>query len=314
MTLNQLVYALELQKQKNFQRAADQLSISQPALSIQIKKLEEELDILLFNRNVNPLEVTRDGELFLIRAQELVSSARQLENFAYELKEDFKGTLVVGIIPTLAPFLVPLFSQNFIAKYPDLRLIIKEQMTEQVIRNLRAGEIDAGIISTPLQLYGINSIPLLYERFYLYASSRENIHSAEISIEEINQSNLWLLDEGNCFRDQVTNFCNLDVIRNGKQFVYQSNSIDALIRIIDIHGGMTILPELTTLSLDSFQEENLKRIKGKPKAREIGLVVTSNYNKARFVNVLAAIVKENIPSHMLNGDHYDILDPNIQMN
>ena len=314
MTLNQLIYALELKKHLNFQRAAEHLSISQPALSIQIKKLEEELDILLFNRNTSPMEVTRDGQLFLIRAQELVSNARQLENFSYELKEDFKGTLVIGIIPTLAPFLIPLFSQRFIEKYPELQLIIQEQMTEQVITNLRTGDIDAGIISTPVNIYGIKTIPMFYERFYLYASSKTNFHAQEISIEEINQSNLWLLDEGNCFRDQVTNFCNLDMIRKGKQFIYQSNSIDALIRIVDMHGGMTILPELTTLSLDSYQEENLKTIKGKSKAREIGMAVTSNYTKARFINALKVIIEENIPSHMLDGSQYDIVDPNIHIN
>ena len=314
MTLNQLIYALELKKHLNFQRAAEHLSISQPALSIQIKKLEEELDILLFNRNTSPMEVTRDGQLFLIRAQELVSNARQLENFSYELKEDFKGTLVIGIIPTLAPFLIPLFSQRFIEKYPELQLIIQEQMTEQVITNLRTGDIDAGIISTPVNIYGIKTIPMFYERFYLYASSKTNFHAQEISIEEINQSNLWLLDEGNCFRDQVTNFCNLDMIRKGKQFIYQSNSIDALIRIVDTHGGMTILPELTTLSLDSYQEENLKTIKGKSKAREIGMAVTSNYTKARFINALKVIIEENIPSHMLDGSQYDIVDPNIHIN
>ena len=314
MTLNQLIYALELKKHLNFQRAAEHLSISQPALSIQIKKLEEELDILLFNRNTSPMEVTRDGQLFLIRAQELVSNARQLENFSYELKEDFKGTLVIGIIPTLAPFLIPLFSQRFIEKYPELQLIIQEQMTEQVITNLRTGDIDAGIISTPVNIYGIKTIPMFYERFYLYASSKTNFHAQEISIEEINQSNLWLLDEGNCFRDQVTNFCNLDMIRKGKQFIYQSNSIDALIRIVDTHGGMTILPELTTLSLDSYQEENLMTIKGKSKAREIGMAVTSNYTKARFINALKVIIEENIPSHMLDGSQYDIVDPNIHIN
>ncbi len=313
MTLTQLRYALTLKKYQNFKKAAEQLAISQPALSVQVQKLEEEIGIKLFNRSGSPIQVTRDGDLFLIKAQEVVNNAKQLTNFANELQEDYSGSLEIGVIATLAPFLVPLFSHAIQKDYPNLQLIFKESTTEMVVNGVRSGELDVGIISTPIDVYGINSIPLFYERFYLYASAINSGSANEVKLEDINYDELWLLNEGNCFRDQINDFCDIKSIRQGKKFIYQSNSIDALIRIVDTHGGMTILPELTTLSLNEYQEENLKMIYGRPKAREIGLVVTPNYDKVRYIKLIEEYIKNNIPSHMLSQNDYEIVDPNIQM-
>ena len=313
MTLTQLRYALTLKKYQNFKKAAEQLAISQPALSVQVQKLEEEIGIKLFNRSGSPIQVTRDGDLFLIKAQEVVNNAKQLTNFASELQEDYSGSLEIGVIATLAPFLVPLFSHAIQKDYPNLQLIFKESTTEMVVNGVRSGELDVGIISTPIDVYGINSIPLFYERFYLYASAINSGSANEVKLEDINYDELWLLNEGNCFRDQINDFCDIKSIRQGKKFIYQSNSIDALIRIVDTHGGMTILPELTTLSLNEYQEENLKMIYGRPKAREIGLVVTPNYDKVRYIKLIEEYIKNNIPSHMLSQNDYEIVDPNIQM-
>ncbi len=313
MTLTQLRYALQLRKYQNFKRAAEVLSISQPGLSLQIQKLEEEIGIKLFNRNTSPLKVTKDGELFLIRAQELVSGAKQLENFASALQEDYSGTVKIGIIPTLAPFLLPLFSKSIHNDHPNLQLIFKEQLTEEIVTNVRNGELDVGIISTPIDVYGIKHIPLFYERFYIYASVEDLKDTQEIGVEDINYDALWLLDEGNCFRDQINDFCDLSSVREGKKFIYQSNSIDSLIRIVDNRGGYTILPELTTLSLSGDQEESLKKFKGKPKAREISLIMTPNFDKARYISLLEEYIKSNIPSHMLTQNDYEIVDPNIEM-
>lgn len=313
MTLTQLKYALALKKYQNFKKAAEQLDISQPALSVQVQKLEDEIGIKLFNRSITPVQVTKDGELFMIKAQEIVNNAKQLQNFANELKEDFSGTLEIGVIATLAPFLVPLFSHAIQQDYPNLQLVFKELTTENVVNGVRSGELDVGLISTPIDVYGIKSIPLFYERFYIYASKSKSSDSNDIKLEEINYDELWLLNEGNCFRDQINDFCDLKAIRKGKKFIYQSNSIDALIRIVDTHGGMTILPELTTLSLNEYQEENLKDIYGRPKAREIGLIVTPNYDKVRYIKLLEEYIKNNIPSHMKTQNDYEIVDPNIQM-
>lgn len=312
MTFNQLSYALALSKHGNFKRAAEHLEISQPALSLQVQKLEEEIGFKLFNRNTSPIEVTEDGKQFLYKAQEVMSGVKQLQNFTSEIQEDYSGKLIIGIIPTLAPFLMPLFVESIEQDYPNLQLIIKEQITERVVNNVRNGDLDVGIISTPIQTPGIKSIPLFYEQFYVYTSGSE-VDTSEFKLEDINYDKLWLLDEGNCFRDQINNFCDLQSIREGKNLIYQSNSIDALIRIVDTKGGMTILPELTSLCLNSYQEENLKTISGKPKAREISLIVTNKYDKERYVEVLKTYIQKNIPHHMMDQHDYEIVDPNIQI-
>jgi LysR family hydrogen peroxide-inducible transcriptional activator len=311
MTFNQLQYALALWKYGNYNRAAESLEISQPALSLQIQKLEENVNLKLFNRSTTPIEVTEDGHLFLVKAQEVISGMRQLKNFAVEVTQNFNGTLRVGIIPTLAPFLVPLFGKSLSEDYPHLQLVIKEQTTENVVNNVRNGELDLGVISTPITVYGIKSIPLFYEKFYIYTS--EESKESYFKIEDIDYNNLWLLEEGNCFRDQVNDFCDVKSIRKGKNFIYESNSIDSLIRIVDTQGGMTLLPELTTLSLNEYQEENLKEISGKPKAREIGLIVTPSQENNRHVALFKSYILDNIPKHMREQHNYEIVDPNINL-
>jgi len=312
MTLTQLQYALALKSHRGFNKAAQSLNISQPALSLQIQKLEEEISIRLFNRSSLPIEVTEDGQGFLLRAEEIVKSAEQLKQYARNVCVDFTGHLKLGIIPTLAPFLVPLFADAMMADHPSLHLEIAEKTTENVVAGVRSGDLDVGIISTPIKVYGIRSIPIFYEKFYLYTSEVE-YSTTDIRLEDVNYDKLWLLEEGNCFRDQINDFCNLNQIRKDKHFIYRSNSIDALIRIVDTKGGLTILPELTTLSLSAKQEENIHDISGKPKAREISLIVNNSPDKERYIEKLKYYITSNVPKHMLDRANYEIVDPNIQI-
>ena len=313
MTLNQLEYVLAVAKYGSYKNAALKTTISQPALSMQILKLENELGLRIFDRSNSPLSLTADGELFLERAQEIVTSATRLLEFTTKINDDFSGEIKLGIIPTLAPFLVPLFVDQLLKDLPTLKLDIHELVTERVVNSVRSGDVDAGIISTPIDVYGIESIPMFYEKFYLYTSdpSLENVDN--VLLETINYETLWLLEEGNCFRDQINNFCDLNKIRKNRQFIYRSNSIDALIRIVDTKGGMTILPELSTLSLTANQEENVKKIAGKPKAREIALIVRKNHDKERFIEKIKQYIQSNIPKSMLTSEGLEIVDPDIKI-
>ncbi|MDX1629810.1 MAG: LysR substrate-binding domain-containing protein, partial [Fulvivirga sp.] len=256
MTISQLSYALALHKYQSFNQAAAKLSITQPALSLQISKLEKELGVQLFERGKNKVTATSEGEEFILRAKEIVQKAEDLRDFAIELTEKISGPLKLGIIPTLSPFLAPLFIKPFKEAYLEVSLDISEVITADVINGVLDGTFDAGIISTPVKAAGIFSEPLFYEKFYLYSSER--VDEATSTLKAIDYSRLWLLNEGNCFRDQVNNFCDLKKIRKNKNLIYRSNSIDALIRIVDSQGGMTILPELTTLILEEAQEERTR--------------------------------------------------------
>lgn len=313
MTLNQLEYALALQRYGSFNKASERLGITQPALSTQIKKLEEEINIQLFNRKANPIELTLDGSKFLERSQQILTDARRLINFSQELGQQYNDVLRVGMIPTLAPFLVPLFSGDLQRDYPDFQLDIHEVTTENVIAGVREGRLDVGLISTPVKVPGIVNAPLFYEKFYLYTSHHQSDSRTYFDLQDIRYDELWLLNEGNCFRDQINDFCDLSKIREHKDFIYRSNSIDALIRIVDTKGGMTILPELSMLSLDEEQEERVVPIGGTPKAREISLIMTKHYDKKRFIDKLSEYIKKNIPKHMLSSNDYDVVDPRINL-
>lgn len=309
MTLQQLHYALTLKKHGNFKRAAESLGITQPGLSLQIQRLEEFIGVILFDRSSNPIKPTVDGLQFLMRAEEVVVSAQHLSQFSAKLNQDYKGKIVIGAIPTLAPFLVPLFVEDLQRDFPDFKLDFHEMTTDLVINGVRSGELDAGLISTPLKAHGIEVIPLFYEQFYFYASRELNLN-AEVQLKDVDYKKLWLLNEGNCFRDQINNFCDLKEIRKDKDFIYRSNSIDALIRIVDTKGGMTILPELTTLSLNEEQEQKLFAIKGK--AREIGIIIRPNSDKRRFLEKLVIYIQRNIPQRMISSEGLEIVDPEIK--
>lgn len=309
MTLAQLRYAINLQKYGSFKKASEKLSISQPALSLQIQKLENELGIGLFDRSSNPVVPTADGITFLAQAAEIIASVDHLQNRTLNLRNELEGTLTLGVIPTLAPFLVPLFIDQLQEDFPKFKLDIHEMTTEDVITEVRGGFLDAGLISTPVEVYGIRSIPIFYERFFFYTSTRAK--GRNIGLENIDYDSLWLLNEGNCFRDQVNNFCDLTKIQEGRSFNYRSNSIDALIRIVDTKGGMTILPELTTLSLDEDQEENISPILSK--AREIGVITQKTSLKEHFVQKVIEYIKQNIPGNMISPEGIEIVDPGIRM-
>lgn len=309
MTLAQLRYAINLQKYGSFKKASEKLSISQPALSLQIQKLENELGIGLFDRSSNPIVPTSDGVTFLAQAAEIIASVDHLQNRTLNLKHELEGTLTLGVIPTLAPFLVPLFIDQLQEAFPKFKLDIHEMITEDVITEVRGGFLDAGLISTPVDVYGIRSIPIFYERFFFYTSTQAK--GKNIGLENIDYDSLWLLNEGNCFRDQVNNFCDLTKIQEGRSFNYRSNSIDALIRIVDTKGGMTILPELTTLSLDEDQEENISPIL--EKAREIGVITQKTSLKEHFVQKMIEYIKMNIPGNMISPEGIEIVDPGIRM-
>ena len=313
MTLNQLEYAVALAKYGSFKYAAEKKGVSQPALSMQIQKLEDEIGVRLFDRTTTPVKITEDGAKFLERAREVVAAANRLADFSDKLQEEFGGALKIGIIPTLGPFLVPLFIDPLQRDYPDFKLDIYETITEKVVNGVRSGDLDVGIISTPIEVYGIQTMPLFYEKFFIYSTDEVAKGDLQINLSKINYETLWLLEEGNCFRDQINNFCDLNKIRKNKQLVYRSNSIDALIRLVDSKGGMTILPELSTLSLSDMQEENVKVIAGTPKAREISIVLANKHDKARYVEKLKFYIRENIPKSMLTKTGLEIVDPEVHI-
>lgn len=312
MNLQQLEYALTLEKLGSFTRAAQALNMTQPALSLQIKNLENEIGISLFDRSRSRIEPTEQGLKFLLKAGEIVMAGKQLKEYAITLGSQFGGELKLGIIPTLSPYLVPLFLDPLLNQYPELSLEIHELLTEEILQKIRLGDLDGGIISTPISRQGITVSPLFYESFYMYQNNGTSSQTQSLKVSHLDLNNLWLLEEGNCFRDQVSDICSLKNEKVNAKIDYHCSSIDSLIRLVDHQGGSTILPELTTLSLDSDQEQNLILLEDK--VREVGFVTRKLTGKEHLFEVLNAKIKESVPAPMREKSGREVVDPGILEN
>ncbi|PKQ60457.1 hypothetical protein BZG02_19060 [Labilibaculum filiforme] len=312
MTLKQLNYALALGRLGSYINVAKSMGVSQPAVTLQIQALEEELGIILFDRSTKSVEPTLNGIAFLEKAQALLTESKQLEDFAIQLSEEVRGELCLGIIPSLSPFLVPLFIDELNKKYPKMKLKIQEAITEDILEGIKTGTYHGGILSTPIISKGNLEVkPLFYERFYLYVSDKHQLYSQEeIDISSMDYSDVWLLKEGNCFMDQVTNICSIQPNQN-ENFVYESNNIDALRRIVEYKGGITFLPELSTLMIPSEQEEMIKDIKGKKKVREISMLSLKTEVRRNLINAVCEVIKECVPSQMLGREDKEIVKTNF---
>jgi LysR family hydrogen peroxide-inducible transcriptional activator len=313
MTLKQLNYALALGRLGSYGRVAKSMGVSQPAVSLQIQALEDELGIMLFDRSGKQVQTTVNGLVFLEKAQSVVTESKHLEDFALQLSEEIQGDIRLGIIPTLSPFLVPLFAEDLNRKYPKINLTVQEAITEEVLRGIKDGTFHAGIISTPIQSKSnLKLTPLFYERFYLYVSEKHKLFSKEeIAISDLDDQNVWLLKEGNCFMDQVTNICSLHANQKGNNFIYETNNIDALRRIVEYKGGITFLPELSTLMIPSEQEEMIKDIKGKKRVREVSMISLKTEVRQNLLNVIQEVICDNVPSQMLSKKDKELVKTNF---
>ncbi len=316
ITLQQLEYAHALRKTKHFGKAARSLQISQPALSMQIRKLEEQLGFRLFQRSHRQVDVTEKGSLFLDKAARLISAADDLAGYARALKVRPSAELKIGIIPTLAPYLVPLFINQLNAQHPKLKMLIKEALTEDIIEQIRGGQLDGGIISTPVQSKtALDMTPVFYEGFKLFVSNDHPLYKRnKIQVSDIPDDDIWLLREGNCFRDQVNHIC--DIARNTRNqelFHFESNSIESLCRIVEFRGGVTFLPELTTIHLGNEREDMIKELSGKKQVREISLIHLPGHIRKGDFSKIIEIIRSNIPSTMLRKGSARSVPTNVRV-
>jgi len=316
MNIHQLEYALLLSKTGSFSAAAKRAKITQSAISQQITKLEQEIGFILFDRQSKPVKQTPNGARFLEKAQSVLLEVHQLRDFAMQIENEVKGSLTIGIIPTLSPYLTPLFINTLSKKYPDIKLTIKELVTNDIIQGIMERELNGGIISTPITTkLKLQYISLFYEKFYILLSPEHPLYQeAEIDLNQISLDQIWLLNEGNCFSDQVNNMCQIDPSRKIENTLsYESNSIDALRRIVEHRGGITFLPELATLNVPVEQEEMIKEIKGHARAREISLVHVKGEPKINLLERLAETIQLSLPASILNKGEKVLVKTNIKI-
>lgn len=309
MTFTQLEYILAIDKFRHFADAAEACFVTQPTLSMQVRKLEKEIGIEIFDRSKQPVIPTEAGIEILEHARILMAQKKEMFDVLNNRRGVVSGELRLGIIPTLAPYLLPLFIQSFTKKYPEIRLVVHELMTNKLIEKLKHGEIDAGILVTPLQEQGIQEFTLFYEELMVYVSKHNKMFDKTyIMPEDIDPHKLWLLEEGHCFRSQISNLCQLKKMsRATAQFEYEAGSIETLKRMVELNDGVTIIPQLATLDLSSKQQQLLRAFKQPTPMREVSLVVYRDFIKKQLINALKSEILNTIPENIKNNKSKNVL-------
>lgn len=308
MTLIQLQYIVALGSLKHFAKAAAHCHITQPSLSMQVQKLEQELGIQIFIRT-NPVTTTETGQIVIDQARKILAEAHMMQQLIQQEKNIVAGILKIGIIPTLAPYLLPQFLHDFIKKYPHVRLSIHELTTENIVRQLKDGSMDAGIIATPLNMAELKEDILFNEEFVAYVSRKEKLFNKKYLLrDDIDVSSMWLLEEGHCLRNQVMNLCALQ--KNAsieKHFDYAAGSLETLKHFVDKNGGITLLPELATYDMNNAKKNMLRYFKSPAPAREISVVTLKTFTKTRLIHILKQTILDNLPVQLKRKKKVEVI-------
>jgi LysR family hydrogen peroxide-inducible transcriptional activator len=298
MTLTQLEYIVALDTYRHFVLASEKCFITQPTLSMQIQKLEEELGVKIFDRTKQPVIPTEIGVSIVAQARTILREAQAIKQLISNQKDTLTGELRIGIIPTLAPYLLPPLYKYMREKYPQVNLIIREAITEEVIHELKNNRLDCGIVVTPLKDPSIREDVLFYEELFVYVSKKNSLSDKKyVLASEIDPSQLWLLEEGHCFRSQILNLCELRKSTDF-HFKYETGNIETLKRMVEKSDGLTILPELAVMEFSKSQFKLVKRLKEPTPAREVSLVTHRDYIKSKLIQMLKDGIVCIVPQQM----------------
>jgi LysR family hydrogen peroxide-inducible transcriptional activator len=291
MTITQLKYVLAVAEYKNFTLAADKCFVTQPTLSMQIQKIEEELSIQIFDRTKKPIQLTDIGLKIVTQAKNIVNEADRIQDIVEQQKGFIGGEFRLGIIPTIMPTLLPMFLNNFIKKYPKVKLIIEELNTDEIITKLNNGHLDAAIAATPLQEEKIKEIVLYFEPFVAYIPEQHHHFSKEeIEVGDLNLDEILLLQDGHCFRDGILNLCKNNSKNDINHFQIESGSFETLIKLADEGLGTTLLPYLHTLDLKDADKLKLRHFKEPKPAREVSLIYPKSELKIHIIDALRTTI------------------------
>jgi len=308
MTLVQLEYIVAVDTYRSFVGAAEKCFVTQPTLSMQIQKLEEMLNVKIFDRSKQPVIPTEIGSQIIEQARLVLQEGHKIKEIISSQQQDIVGELKVGIIPTVAPYLLPQVIAAMMEKFPDLKLLIWEYTTEDIIHHLKTGVLDCGILATPLADNAITEIPMYYENFVTYISKNSKLFKKKnIDANDLEDENIWLLNEGHCMRSQVLNICRSTKDSRLQGLTYNTGSVETLIRMVDMNNGATLLPELALVDLNPKQLSKVRTFKSPEPVREISLVTHKNYIKKRMLNAFMEEILNVIPKAMKQKKKKDIV-------
>jgi LysR family transcriptional regulator, hydrogen peroxide-inducible genes activator len=300
MTLVQYEYIVAVDDYRHFATAAEKCFITQPTLSMQIQKLEEQLGVLIFDRSKHPVVPTDAGSKIITQARIVLNEARKITEIINDEKGIVSGNLRIGLLPTLSPYLLPLFIKRFIDKYPAVAVDVAELVTDDIVDKLRRNQLDVGIFVTPSGDSGLEERPLFNEEFVAYVGREHALNKVEtVDPFLLNVDDVWVLNEGHCFRNQVLKICQ-PAEHTTERFRFQSGSLEALKKLVEKHGGITLLPELATLDMPEEELQNLRWFKDPKPVREVSLVIHRSFLKRKMTealfNEILAAIPENIRS------------------
>lgn len=310
MTLTQLEYIVALDTYRHFVLAAEKCFITQPTLSMQIQKLEEDLGVTIFDRTKQPVIPTEMGTSIIAQARVVLRESGIIRHMISEQKDTMTGEIRIGIIPTIAPYLLPPLFKNIREKYPQVTLVVREIITEEIVQELKNNRLDCGIVVTPLKDASIKEDILFYEELFIYVSKNNALYNKKYVLPtEIDPNQLWLLEEGHCFRSQILNLCELQKY-SSLHFRYETGNIETLKRMVDKSDGITILPELAVMEFTKSQLKMVKRVKDPSPAREVSLVTHRDHLKTKLIKLLKEEVLSIVPKPMQKLNKKRVVDIN----
>lgn len=290
---------------RHFAKAAKACHVTQPTLSMMIQKLEDELGEVLFDRSKHPVVPTELGTQVINQARNILAESKKLRELVNDNKGIVQGTLNIGMLPTIAPYVVPFIINPMAEHYPLVKVRVFEHSNNEIIALLKSGVLDAGILTTPLNTKGINTKTLFYDRFFVFSP----IHPIEDqwSVSDVKENLNWLLSKGHVFRDQVTKYLGITQIEEGA-FEYQVGHLESLKQLVKAKPSLAIIPELSTLTWSDEDKKWLKPFKGKSPAREIGLATHRNDIKRKLIEVLDTVVSDHVPLPKLTGKMVEVIN------
>ena len=316
ITLTQLEYIVAIDEYRHFATAAEKCFVTQPTLSMQIKKLEDELGVIIFDRSRQPVVPTDLGAKLIEQARMTLSATQRIKEIIQEEQQEVEGTLKIGIIPTLAPYLLPVFIGPYIRKYPAVKVEVEELVSEEIIRRLKRDMLDVGLFVTPYHDEKIVERPVFYEEMLVYAHpDSELLKKKEVGHEDIVTSDIWMLGNGHCFRNQVVNLCEMSASQHKNlPFEFESNSLETLMRIVDVEGGFTLIPELALQYMSPEKKKQIRSIANTKPLREVSVIYSRHFTKQRLITLLCDEIKSVVPAHMLKRDRGMIVEWKAEKN
>ena len=296
MTLQQLKYIVAIDKFRNFAKAADACEISQPTLSAMLAKLEEELDVRIFERNNKNVKPTVVGEKLLAQAKKVVMEAGRIEEIAAEEKNSIIGKLTLSIGTTIAPYILPQFIKKYTETFPEVELVIREMKTPNMLAAIQSSDVDAAIAIAGNSQQGLFEIPLYTEKFFVYLSENCWRKLPVFKPENLEHEQMWIMKDAQCLRESAFSFCKA---RSKGKHIYEAGSVETLVRVVDINGGFTIIPELHIPFLTDSQRQNIRSIDGDfLSQRRVSLYIREDYIRERMLNSIIDVLLKILPLEM----------------